>query len=170
MTVLIAGGGIGGLTLALSCQQLNIPFIIFEKTKTLEPLGVGINLQPNAVRELSDLNLKQDLYKIGVETQEFGLFSKKGLKIWAEPRGLAAGYNEPQFSVHRGQLQKLLYNKLIERADRFSIKTGYLVNSFENLTSVCCILNTGPNFDGFHPFVHDDHLLFRRARHFAQCW
>ena len=135
MTVLIAGGGIGGLTLALSCQQLNIPFIIFEKTKTLEPLGVGINLQPNAVRELSDLNLKQDLYKIGVETQEFGLFSKKGLKIWTEPRGLAAGYNEPQFSVHRGQLQKLLYNKLIERADRFSIKTGYSVNSFENLSS-----------------------------------
>ena len=135
MTVLIAGGGIGGLTLALSCQQLNIPFIIFEKTKTLEPLGVGINLQPNAVRELADLNLKQDLYKIGVETQEFGLFSKKGLKIWTEPRGLAAGYNEPQFSVHRGQLQKLLYNKLIERADRFSIKTGYSVNSFENLSS-----------------------------------
>ena len=135
MTVLIAGGGIGGLTLALSCQQLNIPFIIFEKTKTLEPLGVGINLQPNAVRELSDLNLKQDLYKIGVETQEFGLFSKKGLEIWTEPRGLAAGYNEPQFSVHRGQLQKLLYNKLIERADRFSIKTGYSVNSFENLSS-----------------------------------
>ena len=66
MTVLIAGGGIGGLTLALSCQQLNIPFIIFEKTKTLEPLGVGINLQPNAVRELSDLNLKQDLYKIRI--------------------------------------------------------------------------------------------------------
>ena len=135
MTVLIAGGGIGGLTLALSCQQLNIPFIIFEKTKTLEPLGVGINLQPNAVREISDLNLKQDLYKIGVETQEFGLFSKKGLKIWTEPRGLAAGYNEPQFSVHRGELQKLLYNKLIERADRFSIKTGYSVNSFENLSS-----------------------------------
>ena len=135
MTVLIAGGGIGGLTLALSCQQLNIPFIIFEKTKSLEPLGVGINLQPNAVREISDLNLKQDLYKIGVETQEFGLFSKKGLKIWTEPRGLAAGYNEPQFSVHRGQLQKVLYNKLIERADRFSIKTGYSVNSFENLSS-----------------------------------
>ena len=135
MTVLIAGGGIGGLTLALSCQQLNIPFIIFEKTKTLEPLGVGINLQPNAVRELSDLNLKQDLYKIGVETQEFGLFSKKGLEIWTEPRGLAAGYNEPQFSVHRGELQKLLYNKLIERADRFSIKTGCSVNSFENLSS-----------------------------------
>ena len=135
MTVLIAGGGIGGLTLALSCQQLNIPFIIFEKTKTLEPLGVGINLQPNAVRELADLNLKQDLYKIGVETQEFGLFSKKGLQIWTEPRGLAAGYNEPQFSVHRGQLQKLLYNKLIERADRFSIKTGCSVNSFENLSS-----------------------------------
>ena len=135
MTVLIAGGGIGGLTLALSCEQLGIPFIIFEKTKTLEPLGVGINLQPNAVRELSDLNLKQDLYKIGVETQEFGLFSKKGLEIWTEPRGLAAGYNEPQFSVHRGQLQKLLYNKLIERADRFSIKTGYSVNSFENLSS-----------------------------------
>ena len=110
MTVLICGAGIGGLCLGLSLHQLNIPFQIFESSRTIEPLGVGINLQPNAVRELAALGVKDDLKRIGIQTEEFGLFSKRGLEIWTEPRGLKAGYDEPQFSVHRGKLQKLLYD------------------------------------------------------------
>ena len=131
MTVLIAGGGIAGLSVALSCQQVDIPFIVFETSEEIKPLGVGINLQPNAVRELSDLGIKESLQKIGVETQEFGLFSKEGLEIWSEPRGIKAGYKEPQFSVHRGQLQQLLYNTLKKRNNKDSIKLGYLTKSFE---------------------------------------
>ena len=102
MTVLISGAGIGGLCLGLSLQQLKIPFQIFETSVSIEPLGVGVNLQPNAVRELFALGLKDPLKGIGVQTEEFGLFSKKGLEIWTESRGLKAGYNVPQFSVHRG--------------------------------------------------------------------
>ena len=105
MTVLICGGGIGGLCLGLSLQQLKIPFQIFEASGSIKPLGVGINLQPNAVRELHALGIKDGLSRIGIQTEEFGLFSKKGLEIWTEPRGLKAGYSVPQFSVHRGELQ-----------------------------------------------------------------
>ena len=91
MTVLISGAGIGGLCLGLSLQQLKIPFQIFETSVSIEPLGVGVNLQPNAVRELFALGLKDSLTRIGVQTEEFGLFSKKGLEIWTESRGLKAG-------------------------------------------------------------------------------
>ena len=78
MTVLICGAGIGGLCLGLSLQQLKIPFQIFESSTSIQPLGVGVNLQPNAVRELFALGLKDSLTRIGVQTEEFGLFSKKG--------------------------------------------------------------------------------------------
>ncbi len=135
MTVLICGAGIGGLCLGLSLQQLKIPFQIFETSVSIEPLGVGVNLQPNAVRELFALELNDNLTRIGVQTEEFGLFSKKGLEIWTEERGLKAGYNVPQFSVHRGELQKLLYDTLIERSKKSSVSLGIRATGFKNLSS-----------------------------------
>ena len=115
MTVLIAGGGISGLTLALSCHQVGIPCIVFEASPMVQPLGVGINLQPSAVRELYALGLKDRLAEVGVQTRDYGFYSKKGLHIWTEPRGMHLGYNWPQYSVHRGQLQMALLDALIER-------------------------------------------------------
>jgi 2-polyprenyl-6-methoxyphenol hydroxylase-like FAD-dependent oxidoreductase len=131
MTVLIAGAGIAGLTLGLTCEQIGVPFKVFESTRSLKPLGVGINLQPNAVRELFDLGLEDSLPEIGVETREYGMFTKFGLPIWNEPRGRWAGYNWPQFSVHRGQLQMLLYQTLIDRAGKDCVETGWRASSFE---------------------------------------
>lgn len=116
MTVLIAGGGIAGLALGLSLQQIGIPFRIFERVSALKPLGVGINLQPNAVRELYDLGLEDALAAIGVKTRDYGFYTCKGLEIWTEPRGQWAGYHWPQYAIHRGQLQMLLAQTLLARA------------------------------------------------------
>ena len=135
MTILISGSGIAGLTLGLTCQQLGFPFKIFESAKKIKPMGVGINIQPNAVRELFDLGFEDDLEKIGVKTKEFGTFTKKGLKIWTEPRGKVAGYNWPQYSVHRGQLQMMLYNRLINLAGKNCICTGWKVRDFKEIKS-----------------------------------
>jgi 2-polyprenyl-6-methoxyphenol hydroxylase-like FAD-dependent oxidoreductase len=115
MTVLIAGGGIAGLTLALTCHQIGVPCKILEAVKEPKPLGVGINLQPNAVRELMELDLGEHLDQIGVRTRQFAMYSKKGGLIWKEPRGLSAGYKWPQYSLHRGELQMLLYRTVLER-------------------------------------------------------
>ncbi|MCR9139343.1 MAG: flavin-dependent oxidoreductase [Alphaproteobacteria bacterium] len=132
MTVLIAGAGIAGLSLALTCHQIGVPFKVFESAQALKPLGVGINLQPNAVRELFDLGLEDSLAQIGVETREYGMFSKKGLEIWTEPRGRWAGYKWPQYSIHRGALQMLLHQTLIERAGPQCVQTGWRAVGFEN--------------------------------------
>jgi 2-polyprenyl-6-methoxyphenol hydroxylase-like FAD-dependent oxidoreductase len=115
MTVLIAGGGIAGLTMALTCHEIGVEAVVLESVRSLAPLGVGINLQPNAVRELVDLGLGSELDAIGIEAQEWALVGRNGNDIWAEPRGRAAGYNWPQYSVHRGELQMLLYRTVIER-------------------------------------------------------
>lgn len=130
MTVLIAGAGIAGLTLGLTLHQIGVPFRIYEAVQQIKPMGVGINLQPNAVRELFDLGLQDDLDRIGVRTQSYGFYSKTGLEIWSEPRGTWAGFNWPQFSVHRGHLQMLLHNRLIERAGEDVIVTGQRASGY----------------------------------------
>ena len=125
MTVLIAGGGIGGLTLALSLHQIGVPAKVFESVPELKPLGVGINVLPHAVRELIELGLHDRLDAAGVATRELAYFSKHGRPIWSEPRGLEAGYKWPQFSIHRGTLQQILLEAAIERLGPENILTSH---------------------------------------------
>ncbi|WP_299505900.1 flavin-dependent oxidoreductase [uncultured Roseobacter sp.] len=132
MTVLIAGAGIAGLSLGLTLHQIGVPFQIFEAVRSLRPMGVGINLQPNAVRELFDLGLESDLREIGVSTQSVGFYAKTGREIWTEPRGTAAGYRWPQISVHRGHLQMLLFDTLCRRAGAACVVTECRATGFSS--------------------------------------
>lgn len=124
MTVLIAGSGIAGLTLGLTLEQLGIPFRIHEAVARIQPLGVGVNLQPHAVRELMDLGLAADLEAEGLRTRQYGFYTRTGLPIWVEPRGLDAGYAWPQYSIHRGRLQMLLLRRLVDRCGEDVLITG----------------------------------------------
>ena len=149
MTVLIAGAGIAGLAMGLTLHQLGIPFRIFERVGELRPLGVGINIQPNAVRELYDLGLQTHLDAIGVRTRQYGFYTKTGLEIWAEPRGLHAGYTWPQYSIHRGQLQMMLLDELRLRAGADCVVTGAGVLRYETgPQSVRLILSDGTTAEG----------------------
>ena len=132
MTILIAGGGIAGLTLGLTVHQIGVPFRIYEAATEIRPLGVGINLQPNAVRELFDLGLAGELDRIAVKTRQYGFYSKRGHTIWEEPRGKWAGYAWPQYSVHRGWLQVMLHDALCERAGQDCVISGARATGFES--------------------------------------
>jgi 2-polyprenyl-6-methoxyphenol hydroxylase-like FAD-dependent oxidoreductase len=126
--VLIAGGGIGGMALALTLHQIGVPCQVLEAVPALKPLGVGINLQPNAVRELYDLGLgEQVLDTIGLQAREWALVGRNGHDVYSEPRGLKAGYRWPQYSVHRGQLQMLLYRTVLERLGPQAVQLGQRV-------------------------------------------
>ncbi|MCF6304578.1 MAG: flavin-dependent oxidoreductase [Rhodobacteraceae bacterium] len=135
MVVIISGAGIGGLTVALTCHQLGIPVKVFEAVPKITPLGVGINLQPHAVRELFELGLADQLDAIGLRTREVAYFSKHGLPIWAEDRGKWAGYNWPQYSVHRGALQMLLLDAVMARLGADCVTTASKVTGFEQTAS-----------------------------------
>ncbi|ASR55780.1 flavin-dependent oxidoreductase [Cellulomonas sp. PSBB021] len=130
--VLVCGGGIGGLAVGLTLHQLGVPFTVLEGARELAPLGVGINLQPNAVRELGDLGIGTDaLGTIGVGVREWALVGRNGHDIHSEPRGLPAGYRWPQYALHRGRLQLLLADTLRERAGADAVRLGHRVTGYE---------------------------------------
>lgn len=133
--VIIAGGGIGGLATALTLQQIGVTFTVFEAVRELAPLGVGINIQPNAVRELYDLGIGPDaLDSVGLPAREWALVGLNGNDVYSEPRGLEAGYKWPQYAVHRGRLHMLLHRVLVERAGAGVVKLGHKVTGYERNT------------------------------------
>jgi 2-polyprenyl-6-methoxyphenol hydroxylase-like FAD-dependent oxidoreductase len=133
LPVIIAGGGIGGLSVALTLQQIGVPCLVLESVAHLEPLGVGINLQPNAVRELYELGIgPEKLDAIGLQTKEWALVGLNGNDVYSEPRGLVAGYKWPQYSVHRGELQMLLYRTALARLGADAVRLGAAVTGYRN--------------------------------------
>ncbi|MBR0650391.1 flavin-dependent oxidoreductase [Roseomonas terrae] len=115
MRVLIAGGGIGGLAAALSLHAAGIEAEVFEQAPEIRPLGVGINVLPHAMRELTELGLHQRVAAAGIVTQELAYANRFGQMIWSEPRGRFAGYSWPQVSIHRGRLHLELLAAARER-------------------------------------------------------
>lgn len=114
MRILIIGAGIAGPITALSLEAAGFTDIVLaERTEELRGLGVGLNLLPHAVRELTELGVADRIAALGVEPSTLSYFNRHGQQIWSEPRGTAAGYQWPQLSVHRGNLQ-LELNKLVE--------------------------------------------------------
>jgi 2-polyprenyl-6-methoxyphenol hydroxylase-like FAD-dependent oxidoreductase len=131
MTVLIAGGGIAGLTTALSLHQIGVDCRVFESVDAIQPLGVGINMLPHAVRELTELGLQDRLAASAIPTAELAYYSARGQRIWSEQRGRAAGYRWPQFSIHRGALQMILHEAACARLGTDRILTGHHLAGWE---------------------------------------
>lgn len=129
--VIVVGGGIGGLALALSLHQAGIAVRVYEAVRALAPIGVGLNLQPTAVRELTELGLADQLAQTGIATQQLSYFNKLGQLVWTEPRGISAGYEWPQYSIHRGHLQMLLLRVARERIGTDNIRGGLRLARFQ---------------------------------------
>src|SRR6201997_332640 len=122
--VIIVGAGIGGLTLALALHARGIPCRVFESVPEIRAVGVGINLLPHATKELAALGLEEALAKAAIQTADATFFNRFGQLIYQEPLGRAAGYDHPQFSIHRGDLQMVLLDAFRSRAGADRIVTN----------------------------------------------
>jgi len=129
--ILIVGGGIGGLTLGLALHAAKIPCRIFESAPEIRAVGVGINLLPHATKELAALGLETDLARVAIATQDASFFNRFGQLIYQEPLGRAAGYDHPQFSIHRGDLQMVLLEAFKSRAGADRIVTNHQCSGVE---------------------------------------
>ncbi|MFF3456439.1 flavin-dependent oxidoreductase [Streptomyces sp. NPDC002730] len=114
--IMIAGGGIAGLTAALALHTAGFERItVVETARRIQPVGAGLNLMPNAVRELDALGLLDRLEELAVRTRELRYYHCRGGLVSREPRGLGAGYHWPQLSIQRGDLQLALADAVRER-------------------------------------------------------
>ena len=129
--ILVVGAGIGGLTLALELHRLGIACRIFESAPEIKAVGVGINILPHANRVLCELGLEPALAKVAVETQEAAFFNRFGQLIYKEPLGRRAGYQWPQFSIHRGDLQAVLLDAVKARLGAERLHLGWHCLGFE---------------------------------------
>ena len=172
MQAMVIGGGIGGLSTALALHAAGIGVQVFESVKSIGAVGVGINIQPNAIRELTELGLGEELAKNAVATAELAYYSKHGQLIWSEPRGLAAGYRWPQYSIHRGTLLMILYEAVCERIGRANVLTGCTLDSFDQdadgVTAQFVDRATGARLDSAHAdiLIGADGIHSAVRRHF----
>src|ERR1700732_5137675 len=130
MKAIIIGGGIGGLTTALMLHARHIECELYEQTDTIGELGVGINTLPHAIKELAELGLLERLDDVAIRTYELFYTNRFGQEIWREPRGTDAGYAVPQFSIHRGRLQAVIYRAVRSRIGESRIHTGHRLGGF----------------------------------------
>jgi 2-polyprenyl-6-methoxyphenol hydroxylase-like FAD-dependent oxidoreductase len=148
MKVLVVGGGIGGLTAALCLHAVGIECEVFEQSREIRELGVGINTLPHAIKELADLGLLEALDRVAIRTQELIYTNRFGQQIWREPRGLAAGYEFPQLSIHRGQLQGVLYAAARARMGADKFHTAHQLRQFtqdDSSVTATFVLRDGSN-------------------------
>src|SRR6202045_23518 len=130
MKAIIVGGGIGGLTTALILQAPCIAWGPFEQWDPIRELGVGINTLPHAIRELAGLGLLQELDDVAIRTDVLYYLNRHGQEVWREGRGIDAGHDVPQFSIHRGRLQSVIHRAVEERLGRDAIHTGCRLGAF----------------------------------------
>lgn len=165
--ILIAGGGVGGLTLALSLHERGIPCVVLEAAKEVKQLGVGINTLPHAIRELAALGLLPALDAVGIRTRELRYLNRFGSRIWTESRGLHAGLDTPQFSIHRGRLHAVLWQAALERMGPQVIRAGTrLVGFAQSGASVTANFADGSSLRGSALIGADGiHSLLRNTMH-----
>ncbi|HET6838626.1 MAG TPA: flavin-dependent oxidoreductase [Bradyrhizobium sp.] len=144
--IIIVGAGIGGLTLGLALQAAGIPCRIFESASEIRAVGVGINILPHATKELAALGLEATLARHAIATEDATFFNRFGQLIYREPLGRAAGYEHPQFSIHRGDLQMVLCDAFVARAGRARLLTNHhCVGVEQDATGVSVTFSDGPD-------------------------
>src|SRR5262245_43059985 len=109
-SVMVAGAGIGGLTLALALAARNFRVTLFDQAERLEETGAGIQLSPNATHILRALGLEPRLKRDIVVPAGVRVLTASGREVARIPLGAAAEarYGAPYWLIHRGDLQAAL--------------------------------------------------------------
>ncbi len=117
-SIVIAGGGIGGLSAALACAAAGFEVRVLERSPSPTTAGAGIQITPNAGRVLAELGLEAAISSVAAEPKSIDIHSWRGGRIVRLPLGqrFAKRYRMPYRTVHRADLLQAL----VEAADAHS--------------------------------------------------
>ncbi|MBN9473732.1 MAG: monooxygenase [Bordetella sp. SCN 67-23] len=149
--VIVIGAGTGGLVLALSLHQIGVACRVYEAVSDIQAIGAGINLLPHAVRELDELDLVPELDRVGIRTKDASYYNHHGQFIYRELAGEAAGYDWPQFSIHRGDVQQVLLKAVRDRLGQDAVVTGHRCVGVEQDGDGATAYFTGPQGQDLPP-------------------
>ncbi|MFP7223910.1 NAD(P)/FAD-dependent oxidoreductase [Priestia filamentosa] len=148
--VLIVGGGISGLALALFLKKANIHSTIFEKRDSNSEQGAGFFLFPNGVRVLKELISEQELLENSIIVESLHLFNKENKELSVKYEN---HYNNiPLVNISRHHLLRLLLKKAVDLGirinydktlDRISQSSKGVTAHFEDGTYEECDLLIG---------------------------
>ena len=160
MDILIIGGGIAGLTLALAIHKTGGArhIRVFEAAPEIQPLGVGINLGAHAIKELSALGLQDELCARGCQPQDYAFFTQHGQLVYREPWGMAAGHQWPHLSIHRAELHDVLLHTVRERIGAENFVSGHRCVAVEQNDARVTARFVGANSTALPP-QHGDILI-----------
>jgi salicylate hydroxylase len=174
MRVLVAGGGIGGLTAAITLRQQGIEVLVLEQAETLSEIGAGIQIASNAAIVLRELGLESAMQAVGVKPQSYDYRDlRTGRMLYQAPLGdeAARRYGAPMYNVHRADLVQLLFNSVPAESKRLGARCVAISQTDD---AVEVRLQTGETLkadvlvgcDGIHSVVRQ-YLRGREEKHFA---
>lgn len=128
--VLIAGAGIGGLTLAVALQRRGVRVRVLERSPRLGAAGAGIALAPNGIKGLSRIGLADEALRAGATIARSGFRDDQGRPIGPdlEMEPLWSALGAPGVALHRARLHALLAGALGPEV----IRLDSPVTAFEN--------------------------------------
>ena len=174
MRVLIAGGGIGGLTTAIALRHQGIDALVFEQARVLSEIGAGIQIAANAAIVLRELGLEAAIRAVGVKPQSYDYRDlRTGKMLYQAPLGdeAARRYGAPMYNIHRADLVQILFDAVPPEAKRPNARC---VAISQDADGVEVTLQNGETMhgdalvgcDGIHSTVRA-HLRGEEQKHFA---
>lgn len=174
MRVLVAGGGIGGLTTAIALRHQGIDALVLEQAEVMAEIGAGIQLASNAAIVLRELGLEQAMRAVGVKPQSYDYRDlRTGRMLYQAPLGdeAAERYGAPMYNIHRADLVQILFDAVPAGAKRLGARC---VGVSQDKDGVEVRLQTGEvlradalvGCDGIHSAVRQ-HLRGNEEKHFA---
>ena len=144
--LLIAGGGIGGLTLAALLKRRGRDCLVLERARRFAPVGAGIVIQPNATRALRIGGIEEAVLRRGAAMQRMQIREHRGRVLSSVEAGsFAAAFSAGVVGFHRATL----HGALLDLVDPSSLRLDAAVRSCgETASGVFVELETGERIEG----------------------
>src|SRR3954451_3231549 len=174
MRVIVAGGGIGGLTTAIALRHHGIDALVLEQAEVMAEIGAGIQIASNAAIVLRQIGLEPGRRAGGVKPQSYDYRDlRSGRMLDKAPRGdeAAGRYGAPMYNIHRADLVQILFDAVPSEAKRLGARVAGVS---QDKDAVEVRLHSGEvlrgdalvGCDGIHSAVRH-HLRGTEEKHFA---